>query len=400
MSATPSLRPMFAFPGWVIERIDIDWNIKHAFVHLRRDGRIQHVRCSKCETPMGQMKTNDRSVQDLPLGTLQVNLLFTAFQGRCSCCGNIETVTPPGLAPKAQATERLKRHVSHLCRYMPCDKVPEFIAISGGTARRWDKEMLMKMLPAPKRDGIRALLIDEKSIGKGHHYLTVALNADTGETLFLGEGKKKEVLDRFLSSLTEEQKASIECVGIDRGGSYQASVREHLPNADIVYDKFHIIANYNDVIDQIRRREWRQAEEEDKPFIKGQRFNLFRNPVNLTPKGQSNLKELLAMNEDLNQAYILKDMLKQLWTYKYKACASKCLDNWIALAKETGISELKKFAKGLDRAREGLLSYCQHRITSAKIEAFNGVIKRIIYKACGYNDLDYLYLKIRQEALK
>lgn len=400
MSATPSLRPMFAFPGWVIELIDIDWNTKHAFVYLRRDGRIQHARCSKCETPMGQMKTKERSVQDLPFGTLQVNLLFTAFQGRCSHCGNIETVTPPGLAPKAQATERLKRHVSHLCRYMPCDKVPEFIAISGGTARRWDKEMLMKMLPAPKRDGIRALLIDEKSIGKGHHYLTVALNADTGETLFLGEGKRKEVLDQFLSSLTAEQKASIECVGIDRGGSYQASVKEHLPDADIVYDKFHIIANYNDVIDQIRRREWRQAEEENKPFIKGQRFNLFRNPENLTPKRESNLKALLAMNEDLNQAYILKDMLKQLWTYKYKACASKCLDNWIELAKGTGIAELKRFAKGLDRAREGLLSYCQHRITSAKIEAFNGVIKRIIYKACGYNDLDYLYLKIRQEALK
>ena len=68
--------------------------------------------------------------------------------------------------------------------------------------------------------------------------------------------------------------------------------------------------------------------------------------------------------------------------------------------REVGITELKKFTKGLDRAREGLLSYCQHRITSAKIEAFNGVIKRIIYKACGCNDLDYLYLKIRQEAQK
>ena len=60
------------------------------------------------------------------------------------------------------------------------------------------------------------------------------------------------------------------------------------------------------------------------------------------------------MNEDLNQAYILKDMLKQLWTYTYKACASKFLDRWIELAKETGIAELKRFAKGLDRAREGL----------------------------------------------
>ena len=100
------------------------------------------------------------------------------------------------------------------------------------------------------------------------------------------------------------------------------------------------------------------------------------------------------------QAYTLKDMLKQLWTYTYKGCASKFLDKWIELAKDTGIDELKRFAKGLDRAREGLLSYCQHRITSAKIEAFNGVIKRILYKACGYNDLEYLYLKIRQESQK
>ncbi len=124
------------------------------------------------------------------------------------------------------------------------------------------------------------------------------------------------------------------------------------------------------------------------------------NVENLTPKRETSLHELLSMNEDLNQAYILKDMLRQLWTYTYKACASKFLDKWIGLAKETGIDELKRFARGLDRAREGLLSYCQHRITSAKIEAFNGVIKRIVYKACGYNDLEYLYLKIRQEAQK
>lgn len=400
MCATPSLRPMFAFSGWVIDRIDIDWDDSEAFVYLRRDGRIQQLKCSQCYWPMGKMRENDRCVQDLPLGTIKVNLLFTAYQGRCANCGHIETVTIPGLAPKAQATERLKQHVSHLCRYMPSDKVPEFIAISHDTARRWDKSMLMKTLPAPQLDDIRALLIDEKSIGKGHHYLTVVLNADTGETLFLGEGKRKAILDRFLSSLTMKQKACIQCVGIDRGGSYKASVKEHLPDADIVYDKFHIIANYNEVIDKIRRREWRQAEEEDKPFIKGQRFNLFMNVENLTPKREASLHELLSMNEDLYQAYILKDMLRQLWTYTYKACASKFLDKWIELAKETGIEELKRFAKGLNRAREGLLSYCQHRITSAKIEAFNGVIKRIVYKACGYNDLEYLYLKIRQEAQK
>ena len=257
----------------------------------------------------------------------------------------------------------------------------------------------MRTLPSPNPDGIRALIIDEKSIGKGHNYLTVVLNADTGEALFIGEGKRKETLDGFFKSLTIKQRACIQCVGIDRGGSYKASVKAYLQAADIVYDKFHIVANYNDAIDNIRRREWREAEEEDKTFIKGQRFNLFKNVDNLTAENKADLNELLAMNEDLNQACILKDMLKQLWTYTYKACASTFLDKWIGLAKETNIAELITFAKGLYRARDGLLSYCEHRITSAKIEAFNGVIKRIVYKACGYNDMEYLYLKIRQEAI-
>ena len=172
--------------------------------------------------------------------------------------------------------------------------------------------MLIKTLPAPDLNGIRSLLIDEKSIGKGHHYLTVVLNVDTGETLFLGEGKRKATLDTFLSSLTSAQRASIEFVGIDRGGSYKASVQEYLPDADIVFDKFHIIANYNEVIDKIRRREWREAEAEHKPFIKEQRFNLFRNPENMTQKREASLNELLPMNEDINQACILKDMLKHL----------------------------------------------------------------------------------------
>jgi transposase len=399
MSSSPSLTPMFIFKGWVVEDIDIDWSASQAVVLLRRDGRIQKEKCSTCGHNMTPLRNNERYVQDIPLGGLNVRLKFISKQMRCLQCNQIETITPPGISPNAQATDRLKRHVSHLCRYMPTNKVPEFVAISHDSARRWDKEVLMKTLPAPKLDDIRALLIDEKSIGKGHNYLTVVLNADTGETLFIGEGKRKETLNTFFKSLTIKQRASIQCVGIDRSGSYQSSVKAYLPAADIVYDKFHIVSNYNDVIDNIRRREWREAEEEDKTFIKGQRFNLFKNPDNLTDSNKSDLQALLSMNEDLNQAYILKDMLKQLWTYTYKACASKFLDKWIALAKETEISELITFARGLDRARDGLLSYCQHRITSAKIEAFNGVIKRIVSKACGYNDMEYLYLKIRQEAL-
>jgi len=283
---------------------------------------------------------------------------------------------------------------------MPADKVPRIVPISADTARRWDKEVLMATLPEPKLDGIRAILVDEKSIGKGHQCLTVVLNAETGEVLHLAEGKRKASLQGFFAKLTKEQKASIKAVGIDRAGAYKAVVEEELPHAKIVYDKFHLIANYNGVIDKIRREEWRAASEQDKTFIKGQRYNLFRNPENLKPEQGSSLKELLAMNENLNKAYVLKDALKVLWTYKYAKSASKYLDKWISWALETGVEALRKFARGLDRARDGILAFCKNRITSAKIEAFNATIGRIVRRACGYRDLAYLYLKIRQEALE
>jgi len=204
-------------------------------------------------------------------------------------------------------------------------------------------------------------------------------------------------------------------------------VEKEIPHARIVYDKFHLIANYTGVIDKIRRVQWRSASKQDKTFIKGQRYNLFRNPENPCPveyihptipwgepEQELSLAKLLSVNENLNKAYVLsggcskfqggyytpKDALRVLWRYKYAKSASKYLDQWILWAMETGIEAIKKFARGLDKARDGILAFCKHRITSAKIEAFNATIARIVRRACGYRDLEYLYLKIRQEALE
>lgn len=209
---------------------------------------------------MGKMREREQSVLDLPLGIASVvHLVFTAYQGRCAHCGTIHTFRPTGISANAQATDRLKRYVSLLCRVMPVDKAPNIVPISTDTARRWDKQVLIATLPDPNLDGIRAILVDEKSIGKGPHCLTVVLDADTGEVLHLAEGKRKASLQGFFDKLTLVQKESIQAVGIDRAGAYKAVVEKEIPRAKIVYDKFHLIANYHEVIDKVRRGEWHAA---------------------------------------------------------------------------------------------------------------------------------------------
>lgn len=348
---------------------------------------------------MGENRRVWQSALDLPLSTANsVRIVYEAFQGYCSCCKSYHTFSPEGIDNNAQATKRVMHYVCRLCRFMPADKIPNFLPVSSGTARRWDKKILTECLPDPDLNNLRVILIDEKSIGKHHQYLTVVINGENGEVLHLAEGKKKESLESFFEKLNDKQMSSIEAVGMDRAGAYKAVVSEYIPNAKIVFDKFHIVSNYHEAIDKVRRSEWNKAEDENKDFIKGQRYNLFKNPENLTDAQTIELNALLDLNKPLNEAYILKDALKVIWTYVYPKSAEKYLDKWIGWAKETALPPLVQFAKGLDRDRKEILAFIRHRVTSAKLEAFNATIARIVRRACGYRDLEYLFLKIRQEA--
>lgn len=396
MSAYPSLRPLLNFQGWVIQKINL--NSKSVIIKLRIDERYVH-RCPVCKNRMAENRRLWQSVLDLPMGTASVKIVYQAWQGRCSHCQGYFTLHPTEIDKRAKATKRLMHYVCRLCRFMPANNVPHFLPISVSTARRWDKKILSQYLPEPNLDNLRVILVDEKSIGSHHHYLTVVLNGESGEVLHIAEGKKKKSLESFFLKLSPAQISQIQAVGIDRAGAYKAVVKERAPKAKIVFDKFHIVANYNQAIDEVRRSEWRNAQKENKDFIKGQRYNLFKNPENLKPEQKVTLDNLLKLNQPIYKAYLLKDALKQIWTYIYPKCAEKYLNKWIEWANETTLSPLVKFAKGLNRDRKEILSFIRHRVTSAKLEAFNATIARIIRKACGYRDLNYLFLKIRQEGL-
>jgi len=176
-------------------------------------------------------------------------------------------------------------------------------------------------------------------------------------------------------------------------------VKTHLPNAEIIYDKFHLISNLGDAIDKVRREEVANANEDEKKVIKGQRYNLLRNAENLTDKQSGTLEMLLEINESLHAAYVLKEGFRWVWEYTYPKNAEKYLRKWCDWVTESGLAPLKHFAKGVLRDIQGVLAYFRHGITNGPIEAFNSIIGRAIYRACGIKDLDYLFLKLRQESI-
>ena len=391
------LRALYESEGYRVESMNTDGDL--AQVTLLWDER-HRPRCAACTKRMRINRKTRQGAMDLPLGPASFVLVaYEAVQGYCRHCGHYQTVRPLQIVEQHTATLRLMRQVSLLCRWLPVQSVCELVPVPPMTAYRYDRYILQTELPEPRLDGLEALLIDEKHLGRAG-FITLVLNARTGELLWLAEGRGKAALDGFFAKLNAAQKASIAAVGIDRSGAYRAAVEAHLPQADIVFDKFHLISNLGEVIDRVRRRTQAQADAEGRTFLKGQRYNLLRNPQNLSTDGRHQLDRLLAANRDLSVVYLLKDAFKAVWTYTYRKCADHCLTNWIAMALESGVAELIRFAHGLCEAKEQILNFCQHRITSARIEAFNTTVSRVIHKACGVANLDFLFLKLRQASLQ
>jgi transposase len=293
--------------------------------------------------------------------------------------------------------------VSEMCQDQPAQAVADKFGHSVTSVCDWDKHVLLNKLPPPDLNKLRILLVDEKAVRKRHNYVTVVMNGDTRELIFMKEGKKKEALLAFINRLNPKQKARIQAVGMDRGGAYLAAVREGLPQAAVVFDKFHLIQNMNRALDEIRREEYRLAVKSKSPsarLIQGQRFNLFRLSDNRTEAQTLRLQELLEANQNLSTAHLLCEQLRLLWNYQHKGYAERYLRDWVFWVEESELQPLIRYAKGLWRDRENILSYIRYEITTGPLEAFNGTIERVLRRSCGMRDLEYLYLKIRQETVK
>jgi hypothetical protein len=251
----------------------------------------------------------------MPHGSI-VYLTFPTVQGLCRSCDRYVTTCPKEVHPDCHATWRLMRLVSSWASVATNSEVATMFEISDATVRRYDKIVLKADTPPPCFDGLRKLLIDEKSVRKGLCYVTIILNGETGELLHMQEGKKKESVESFFEQLAEEQRAGIVAVGIDRSGAYQAAVAAWLPNADIVYDRFHLVMNVNQAVDEVRRTQCRKASKEDRQLIKGQRYLILGNQENLDADARGKLDKLLEANEAISTAYILKEQFRWLFSYK------------------------------------------------------------------------------------
>jgi len=148
--------------------------------------------------------------------------------------------------------------------------------------------------------------------------MTVIYDMVEGHLIGVETGRMADVFSGFLKQLPSETAAKIEAVAMDMGPSYQKSVRDCLPNADIVFDRFHVMKNYSKALSNQRRIEFRKANKAGKELLTGTHYLVLKNANKLDESQTQKLQRLLDENANLNTLYILKEQLQALWaSFRY-----------------------------------------------------------------------------------
>lgn len=370
-----------------------------------RDGAVRFsieqdpktFRCSHCGSH-DVMKSGQvcRRFRSLPIGGKPVWIELPIQRLWCTSCGKIRQAKIAFADERRGYTRAFERYALDLSREMTIKAVANHLGVGWDTIKDIQKRRLQCRFKKPKLKHLKHLAIDEISIGRGHRYLTVVLDLDSGAVVFVGQGKGADALRPFWRRL-RSSRARIKAVATDMSPAYTAAVRDNLPRAIHVFDRFHVVKLFNEKFSLFRQELQREAEGPlQKAVLKGTRWLLLKNPENLEDERneRKRLEKALALNKPLATVYYMKEDLRQIWDQQDKPAAEVFLDDWIARARVSGIRMLQKFAETLVEHRRGILNYYRCRITTAALEGTNNKIKTMQRQAYGFRDEEFFMLKI------
>ncbi len=337
-----------------------------------------------------------RRFRTVSIGGKPVYLVLAVPRVECRRCGAVRQVKIGFADPRVTYTKSFRRYALELSRYMTIKDVAEHLGISWDVIKEIQKADLQRRFGRPKLRHLRQIAIDEISTAKGHRYLTIVLDLESGAVVHVGRGKGGDALKDFWTRLRRSG-AKIEAVATDMSPAYIDAVATHLPKATLVFDRFHVIKLYNDKLSDLRRALYHQFQDTmEKNVLKGVRWLLLKRPENLDPTRNEpeRLEEALRLNEPLAIAYYLKEELNEVWEQDDEEAAQALLMDWITYAESTGIRMLRQFARTLRFHARGILAYYDYPISTGPLEGTNNKIKTMKRQAYGFRDPEFLKLKI------
>jgi transposase len=238
--------------------------------------------------------------------------------------------------------------------------------------------------------------IDEKAILKGHKYMTVITDLDTGEVVDVFENRTKEAVLDYFNSIPMKYRKKIKCLSMDMWPAYYEAAIETIPGAKnkIVHDKFHVMDYLNKGVNNVRIEEHRELTIQKDDSLKRSKFLWLYNPENMPEKRKDEFEVLKDLNLKTSVAWGFKETFRNIYNYNIKGWAHRFFNNWYTCVEESAIKPMLKVADMIKRHIDNIVTYCDFKVSNGKAEAVNSKIMALKRRARGHRNFQNLRTSI------
>ncbi len=372
---------------WQVERVELQLQQGEVHVYLAHQNNPEWA-CAECGA-LGPLYDHQPEREWRHLDTCQYRTILHAAPPRTQCSEHgVRVVKLPWAEPGSRFTELFEALAIEWLKHASQKAVAEQLQLSWDEVHGIMERAVKRGLARRQAEEIPQLGVDEKAFRKGHKYVTLVNDLKRNRVLYVAEDREQSSLDGFWSTITAEQRASIEAVALDMWDPYLASLRDHLPEAEkkIVFDKFHIAKHLGEAVDRVRRREHKVLKAEGDERLTGTKYDWLRNPASMDQKQRREFAELRHSELKTARAWALRETAMGLYDYVYEKPARKHFQWWYSWAVRSRLQPIKEVASMLKRRFENIITYLRHRITNAASESLNAKIQWVKYTARGFRN--------------
>ncbi|MBM3990756.1 MAG: ISL3 family transposase [Planctomycetes bacterium] len=384
MRLTTLLRRLIGVSGLIVEGSRFEGSVLVVGVRPRKR-KARFAQCRRVRPGYDRLRA--RRWRHLGLGKLRIALEYAPRRVSCSSCNGVRVEDVPWAAHASNFTYDFEEYVAYLAQVTDKTQVTRLAGIAWSTVGAIVRRVVDRRLDPKLLDDLRCIGIDEFSYKRRHNFLTIVVDHDRQRVVWTGKGHNAAVLKRFFDELGPKRCQRIKCVTMDLSVAYISATKECLPQAQIVFDRFHIQRLASDALDEVRReqlRELRGTAEGRELFHS--RFLLLKNPWNLSAMETSRLSAVQRSNEPVYRAYLLKETLASALDYRQPARAKRALTQWIAWAARSRLAPFVRTGRTIRKHLDGILAYVSERLSNGFLEGINNRVRMIAHRAFGFHD--------------
>ena len=379
--------------NWEVLDVELDLEASRVEIGLQHGGG--RVKCPECG---GACSIADHAParQWRHLDTMQFETILRARvpRSRCKACG-VKTTAVPWAGKHSRFTLMFEAFAIEILKIAAnIEGARKLLRLSWDGAQQIMDRAVSRGLEKRDLEEVTRVGLDEKSFLRSQSYVTALNDLDGGRVIEVVEGRKTQDARELLESLPSEVAGKIEAAAIDMWPAFIKAVGDMLPDADIVFDRFHISSHLNEAVDKVRRSEHKALLAEGRNDLSGSKYSWLKSDENLTDTQRSVLETLCGKNFKTSRAWAIKESFNEYWTSRNAAFAENVFKDWYSWAIRSRLEPIKKVARMIKKHLYGLQTYFKHWITNAVSEGLNSRIQSLKSAARGFRNFANYRIRI------